>query len=72
MIMMEEFRRRKNLKEYHGMVNEKKRSLNKDRKNDPELPFQIQDEDLKSMSRYNGSNVERYFEPDYDEIFDQD
>jgi hypothetical protein len=39
MIMMEEFRRRKNMQDLHKITTEKKRSLESSRGNNSELPF---------------------------------
>ena len=61
MIMLEEFRRRKNLKDYFELSKEKQR---KDADNaSDQLTYQDMDQDaLGKTSEFAGSGPERYFE----------
>ena len=65
MIMMEEFKRRKNLKDYHGLMNENQRKAAINQKLPEGLPMDGKSE----ANDYHGSGVERFFEPKRDEIF---
>lgn len=67
MVMLEEFRRRKNLKDYHEIMKEKNRE-------NAELMGQKSDHSefdrMKEYQMYNGTGPERYFERKKDECFD--
>ena len=63
--MMEEFKRRKNLKDYHGLMNENQRKAAINQKLPEGLPMDGKSE----ANDYHGSGVERFFEPKRDEIF---
>lgn len=63
MIMMEEFKRRKILKDYHQHITDRQRKEAQTKRSDELLPMDMHPESLDSMHEYHGSNVERYFEP---------
>jgi len=70
MIMMEEFRRRKNLEDYYTkMADLQTRSALNQRMED-RAPMDISEKARMADLTYFGSNVDRYFEPGRDEIFD--
>jgi len=70
MIMMEEFRRRKNLKDYYELIVERQRKEAQDTKNEELTPLDMHPDTMAGMHQYRGSNAERYFEAARDEIFD--
>lgn len=69
MVMLEEFRRRKNLKDYHDIMKKKSREHSK---------LNSETSDINEFDRmedyqlYNGTGPERYFERQKDEVFDPD
>ena len=65
--MMEEFRRRKNLKNYHEEISEMQHKVAKGLGDDKFKPYDHKDYQFK---KYYGSNVERFFECGFDEVFD--
>lgn len=65
MIMLEEFRRRKNLKDYHDAMTDEKRRVAINQKMPEDLPL----DGKPNQHDYWGSGPERYFEPQKDEIF---
>jgi len=65
MVMMEEFKRRKSLKDYHGLMNENQRKTATNQKMPEVSPLDGKSE----ANAYHGSGVERFFEPKRDEIF---
>lgn len=67
---MEEFRRRKNLKEYWGSMTDMQRRNSAALKDPTLMPVTNKPEFLNSVDRFGGSNAERFFEPDDDDIFD--
>lgn len=67
---MEEFRRRKNLKDYHELLAERQRKESQVKKNDDLAPMDMHPDTMAGIHEYQGSNAERYFEPAKDEIFD--
>lgn len=72
MIMMEEFRRRKNLEDYYTSMIDKQSSAAYNQKMGDKAPITMSEKSLMSAKdqAYHGSNVDRYFEPGRDEIFD--
>jgi ribosomal protein S5 len=69
MIMMEEFRRRKNLNDYYDLM-----KINQQRgaaagKQDELGPFDMSKASQEQAHQFHGSNAERYFEPKRDEVF---
>ena len=68
--MMEEFRRRKNLEDYYTkMADLQTRSAFNQRMED-RAPLDMSEKAKMADQTYFGSNVDRYFEPARDEIFD--
>lgn len=63
MIMMEEFRRRKNLKDYYEMMHEQERKAGKAQKIEEIKPFDVHPDSVNSFEQYKGSGEERFFEP---------
>lgn len=70
MIMMDEFRRRKSLKDYHEGMTQEDRKATADMRWESATPFDMHKESNENIMQYKGSNEERYFEPQRDEIFD--
>ena len=66
---MEEFRRRKNLKEYWGQMTDMQRKTATALKNPRLIPITNQPEFLAAHEKYAGSGAERFFEPGNDDIF---
>jgi len=70
MVMMEEFRRRKNLKDYFEEMSDMSRKSATNMKLGEMMPFDMKPDSIAGVHKYHGSNVERFFEPGRDEIFD--
>lgn len=70
MIMMEEFRRRKNLKSFHEQMNDIYRRASAAHGDPRMAPFDHKDSGNQQMGEDTvGSNVERHFECGHDEVF---
>ena len=69
MIMMEEFRRRKNLEKYWNEMNDLQRSEAINKKSEGDLPLDMDKSTLQNVHEYRGSNVERFFEAHGDDAF---
>ena len=64
MIMLEEFRRRKNLENYWNMTTDMRRGhAIADSKNAERMPHDMDPKTIAAVDDYQGSNVERFFEP---------
>lgn len=72
MVMMEEFRRRKNLKDYYGMMAKQLRKSAEVQKLPEWAPMDMEQDTIMSQPQHHGSNAERFFEPGRDELFDAD
>lgn len=71
MIMLEEFRRRKNLEHYYDMTNDLKRNQAIANNKDPySMPHDLDERTIEAVDDYQGSNVERFLEPRAEECFD--
>jgi ribosomal protein S5 len=70
MIMMDEFRRRKNLKDYHDGMQDVDRKVGLASQMDAVLPVDMKRASTEGMHKYMASNEERFFEPARDEIFE--
>ena len=66
MIMLEEFRRRKNMKEFHELQKKHNKTLNPLN----EEGYEEGKIDASTEGKYHGAGPERYFERQRDEIFD--
>jgi hypothetical protein len=69
MVMLEEFRRRKNLERYYKMTTDKLRMSSNDRA-DPRTPIDVEKETMTREMQHKHSGPERFFTPEIDEIFD--
>jgi len=69
MVMMEEFRRRKNLKDYHELMTEQQRRTATAQKMDEISPMDMHKDSIANAHQFHGSNNERFLEPGRDEIF---
>ena len=69
MIMMEEFRRRKNLNDYYDLMKVGQQQGSSSVKQDELGPFDMTKASMAQAHQYHGSNAERYFEPRRDEVF---
>ena len=67
---MEEFRRRKNLKDYYSMMNAHDRKSGTKMKQPEVSPFDMNPEAQRNHEMFHGAGEERFFEPKRDEIFD--
>jgi len=70
MVMMEEFRRRKNLKDYYELMSANDRRSATAQRAEELAPFDMHPDARSKFEIYHGSNEERFFEPKHDEIFD--
>jgi len=66
MVMLEEFRRRKNMKDYFELMGNKKKD---DNKMQGKEDLNMSTESLNRENMYSGSGPERYFERQKDEVF---
>jgi hypothetical protein len=69
MIMMEEFRRRKNLNDYYDLMKVNQQQGSSSVKQDELGPLDMTKASMAQAHSYHGSNAERYFEPRRDEVF---
>lgn len=70
MVMLEEFRRRKNLENYFDLMTDKQREEAVAAKDNSKLPIDMSDKTLKNINDFQGSGPERFFEAGHGEIFD--
>lgn len=70
MIMMEEFRRRKNLEDYYGQMKDHQLQSAIAHKKDEFGPLDMSQKSQEAAHQFHGSNAARYFEPGRDEVFD--
>jgi hypothetical protein len=68
MIMLEEFRRRKNLRDFHEIKDAKDKLFNKENKIIDRY-FESDKEKLQHKHTFSSAGPERYFEPSKDEVF---
>ena len=70
MVMLEEFRRRKNMKNYYDLMREKRRRFdNWDGKSEREVNYMEFDKEGQESWDFKTTGPERYLEPKRDEIF---
>lgn len=70
MIMLDEFRKRRQLKDYHESMVNTSRKIHANTQFDEQAPLDMKKETNQQMNQFRGSNEERHFEPGRDEIFD--
>lgn len=70
MIMMEEFRRRKNLKNYWDQMTDQAKKAAYSHQNRDILPYDHSRESRSMFPEHEGTGAERFFEPGRDEVFD--
>mmetsp|Transcript_2749 Transcript_2749/g.4704 ORF Transcript_2749/g.4704 Transcript_2749/m.4704 type:complete len:205 (-) Transcript_2749:462-1076(-) len=69
MVMMEEFRRRKNMEDYHNLMTKYQQKIGKGFKDHDLVPAQSSRAFVETINKFKTSNAERHFEPKNDEIF---
>lgn len=70
MVMMDEFRRRKQFKDYHEAAAESQRDIAEKTTITKTAPFDMTTETLETKHKFRMSGEERHFEPKRDELFD--